>query len=553
MNLVIRKHVWLLQFALLVVTCLSVSGGKSLEDICVGLPCNCYKDSGRRIIDCSNKGLPSIPNFLSLSGHSFHSVLLNDNRITVLPRNTFKDLDVRLINLSNNPLSSLSDKAISQRHAVEELYLKNCTLNLAPYSLEKLHNLKKLDMSWNDISSLPERAFKNMNRLEYLNLSHNRRIQFPDPFASFDNLTNLQYLDLSFCGLYNLPIGTSIKHVAKLKSVLLQNNSIGSIPDNVLHKCPRLEVLDLDNNPLSLASDNVFRDLPKLRVLKLGSCDIPSIKKSMFQSYQMQQLETLTFHHCAMEKIDNGFFRDFTRLQVLDIGGNPSIAVTQDLLSGLEYRLTNLGISDMNIRHFPKDIIAEFSQLRVVNASGNRIKELREADFGCIYHSHAAIYLDNNKISRISSRVSHGLRRPFTLSLKNNNLTSLQFLWEYPCLFARSVVDVSNNPIHCDCALYSLVQQKNIKLEGSCQTPNQYRGITLVPPYGDSSKSLSYSEAFLDKICRKNGDERFEQRFDCGCKKWKKLSSKPCRLSNATRDYIATPVLILLLVASFVL
>eukprot|EP00057_Strongylocentrotus_purpuratus_P025198 XP_011679672.1 PREDICTED: toll-like receptor 3 [Strongylocentrotus purpuratus] len=116
------------------------------------------------------------------------------------------------------------------------------------------------------------------------------------------------------------------------------------------------------------------------------------------------------------------------------------------IFSGLE-SLQNLSLKGNNIQHIHDDVLSGLVQLKSINFEGNRIAYLEELMFS-----------DNWKLTN--------------LSLADNRLTSLNQSTLKPIFSSISSLDLSMNPIDCNCDLKWLIDWLNepIHLENKDET-----------------------------------------------------------------------------------
>ncbi|CAE7569066.1 lrrc39 [Symbiodinium natans] len=189
---------------------------------------------------------------------------------------------------------SISDNMlarINQLQQVEIIEIAKCNLDRIPPSLEQVEGLMTLCLSynnirkfsnelgrcdclervvldWNQISEIEPGIFSESNfpKLEVINLSHNRLAFLPSDFpkAASQNVTGLQYVDLSYNQLTSVP--AALMQCRSLKELNLSHNKMRMLPEE--YGLNKLKKLFLSFNELSALPTNIgtSKELEKLRI-----------------------------------------------------------------------------------------------------------------------------------------------------------------------------------------------------------------------------------------------------------------------------------------------
>ena len=136
------------------------------------------------------------------------------------------------LNLSGNPLGIIPFGDFELPH-LQILRVKECKLQSLP-DLTKLPNLTELDVSGNPLTMLHEAS---------------EVCSYREQLDCISQMTYLQNLNLSFCGLKELPN---------------------------LHRLIQLQTLDLSGNPLGIIPSWEF-ELPDLQILRVKECELQSL------------------------------------------------------------------------------------------------------------------------------------------------------------------------------------------------------------------------------------------------------------------------------------
>jgi|SRR3990170_2459310 len=204
-------------------------------------------------LDCSHNKLTN--DIYTEYAANLQSLDASNNNITQCPSEKFSHT-LKILKLDNNKLIGPPVDSV----IVDTLLIKNCGLKSLPFKLAP--NLLYLDASENpninvDIltrKSLPileslllnncniKRLPRNIN-LKHLHISHNENIEL----KGLENMYNLNYLDISFCNLKEIP--RQIFMLCKLNALNISGNPITEIPDEITN-LTELKSLIHDDVPL---------------------------------------------------------------------------------------------------------------------------------------------------------------------------------------------------------------------------------------------------------------------------------------------------------------
>ena len=200
-------------------------------------------------------------------------------------------IHLKSIDLSNNAIKLIKYNLFNMNRKLEVIILKhNLLITIGNSVFLLLGSLKKLDLSYNRISTLKSNfiicpsirvlflnnnyinninplAFCNQANLIHLALHRNKLFNL-EPI--FDNLINLQHLDLS----YNLITYLHLKcfwSLVKLNYLNLKNNNLTkNITFYTLIQHSKLIDLDLSDNNITSIRRSTFTNCPNLKILKLA-------------------------------------------------------------------------------------------------------------------------------------------------------------------------------------------------------------------------------------------------------------------------------------------
>lgn len=311
-----------------------------------------------------------------------------------------------------------------------------------------------------NINVLRKNDFKGLNVTD-IDLSHNHISLVSD--RAFDDVIGVTSLRMRNCSLGSIPRALAV--LRHLRLLDLGGNAIRHIPTEALAALGSLESLDLSNNPLQLpASSESLADLVHLVTLNLSGCGLRQVPTAT-----LRPLSRLVVLHLADNALSlaGGAFRGLHRLEVLTLSGCNRPQLTAAVFHGLP-ALRRLVVRSCNVSH-------------VATSTFDTMSRLEHLD------------LDNNSISR------------------------LEFLSADPCHFDQTNVTLNDNPIRCDCAVFSLVQKKIVAIMGTCRSPYEYSGLLLAPPVGTVPGKRHLETSSLTKCSTMT---RISERYDCGCFSW---------------------------------
>ncbi|CAH2101947.1 unnamed protein product [Euphydryas editha] len=346
-----------------------------------------------------------------------------------------KEFKPTIVDLSENPITNVT--------VLAELPVK--VLNLSRCSIESIENA----------------SFKDLQQMEVLDLSHNK-------------LTTDKLSPHAFEGRYS---PEEYEPLASMRTLNLAYNDLHSLNQDLFEHLPELTELNLNGNPLTTidyATLIAISSLPMMKVLKMRSCGLTEIPEKF--------LHTPKF------------------LEHLDISDNKLTSVPQELeeTKNLKYLNLNqnpivkLDMSSEDYPGFPR--LRKLQELHMCN-----MKKLTSIGAGALagLENLKKLHLSfNPKLSFIDPKA---LARPDDIGetydwplikelyLQSNNLSEvdsrLVSRWDL-----LDKVDVSNNPLLCDCStqwmvdiLVPVVESKAVN--GSelmvCKEPIEMKGYTM--------------------------------------------------------------------------
>lgn len=237
-------------------------------------------------IDCSNKGLAEIPNYihnsetiteLDLSQNSIKTVSFVNtshplsvlkisfsyNKIDTFVRGVLDPFEnLKMLDLSHNQITGSSLHIQTFKYEIghfkhlHTLILRGNhlgTLERLTFTAYSFPTLEYLDLSHCSLSTLEHLSIDNIYRLKYLDLSYNNLRVFDA--LSLEGLSELEILILSYNKLTTL---REIPMSVALKKLYIDHNSLVSIKENIMKMAFSLEIFSLKGNKLKTLPPHVL-------------------------------------------------------------------------------------------------------------------------------------------------------------------------------------------------------------------------------------------------------------------------------------------------------
>ncbi|XP_034936923.1 leucine-rich repeat-containing protein 15-like [Chelonus insularis] len=287
-------------------------------------------------------------------GHNLHNLytldLSNCALQDRLPEDVFNNAsNLRILNLSGNPMFA-SDLTAVLRHIpqLRKLSLSNCSLRRLPDAFDALENLQELDISHNPLSDAFVKLLK--------------------------PLTQLEYLDMSYCSLGHVGNNT-LAQMTDLKKLILSGNNLHNLEQNLFRNLTRLESLDLSNcnlttplDPKVFGSDRIYSSIIEL---KLSGNPLTIPKEGPLLPKQLLSVETIDLSNCNITTLNENIFSNNKNLTQLNLSGN-KLSRVEDLafLKKLR-RLQRLDLSNNNLTTIHKGVFEQNKHLTTLNLAGN--------------------------------------------------------------------------------------------------------------------------------------------------------------------------------------
>ncbi|XP_066264092.1 toll-like receptor 2 [Branchiostoma lanceolatum] len=395
----------------------------------------------------------------------------------------------RLHLISWGALRSLQNSTFNGLSSLTHLNLSHDFIHtLTQDAFEGLSSLHNLDLSHNNLeislAQLPE-------TLEYLDLSHNKLnndddssptqlvLCQPGRFSTgqisfnFKGVKRVHHLNLSYNRLERVAGGCLPGNITVLD---LQHNSI-EVLSGYVFSIKRLRYLDLSHNNIKSIAYYALTS-PSLETLRLDNNAFTSIDGTFIRG--LKKLKTLTLSHNHINVIGTGDFKRLVQLIFLDLSQNEISAVRPSAFRGLS-RLEFLDLSNNQIQNVTVLTLDDLDNLTHLNLAANRIAVIGDA--------------------------FHYLYRLREIILTSNRLAVLGQTALDPLFKRVETLDVSDNPVLCDCSLKWFVDFAQEKYDRvinwhnpfpykgyTCSRPSKLRGLSLIEGLTEKGQSNAKKE-----------------------------------------------------------
>eukprot|EP00940_MAST-03C_sp_MAST-3C-sp2_P001451 g1451.t1 len=193
-------------------------------------------------LSLSNNSLETVPAAVFDMCVSLESLVLNDNRISVLP-SVERLSRLRLLWLSSNRLRSLPHGVESLSH-LSDICVNDNLLETLPKDVGNLVQLRRLSAAGNSIRSIPS-SVAGLQNLEHLDLQRNRLSgKLPEELSELRHLRTLLLAHNELTAVHE-----SVGCMTSLKDLVLTDNRLNGMPESIL-MLTQLTEIQLLQNPL---------------------------------------------------------------------------------------------------------------------------------------------------------------------------------------------------------------------------------------------------------------------------------------------------------------
>ncbi|XP_028907039.1 slit homolog 3 protein [Ornithorhynchus anatinus] len=362
---------------------------------------------------------------------------------------------------------------------VEVRLEQNSIKIIPPGAFSQYKKLKRIDISKNQISDIASDAFQGLKSLTSLVLYGNKITEIAK--GLFDGLVSLQLLLLNANKINCLRVNT-FQDLHNLNLLSLYDNKLQTISKGLFAPLQSIQTLHLAQNPFvcdchlkwlaDYLQDNPIEtsgarcSSPR----RLANKRISQIKSKKFRCSGTEDYRSKFSGECFMDLV----CPDKCRCEgtIVDCSNQKLVRIPNHLP---EY-VTDLRLNDNDISILEATgIFKKLPNLRKINLSNNKIKEVREGAFDGAAGVQE-LMLTGNQLESVQGRVFRGLSGLKTMMLRSNliscvnndtfaGLSSVRLLSLYDnrittitpgaftTLLSLSTINLLSNPFNCNCHL----------------------------------------------------------------------------------------------------
>ncbi|KAE9551869.1 hypothetical protein FO519_004918 [Halicephalobus sp. NKZ332] len=377
---------------------------------------------------------------------SAQNIDLSQNFIENINVNAFRGLEDKLFQLllNQNSLSAIPYHSLTYLQQLRYLYLQQNQITDIPpqtFANVKLENLKYLHLDTNKISLIQKGALTNLP-LQVLTISNNKitdlekdsiskSLWFIDlkhnllqhiPYLALKELNNLKTLDLESNNITHITAHKEVKFEKEM-TLLLSNNKIHFLPSGAFDSFTQFTKLDLSYNQISKIDEQAFRSITKLEEINLSYNNIAHIPVRTFDN-QENSLKKLNLEENDLHSLPTGL-KSLSVLEVLNLNSNKLTDLQNDAMYKFKRNLTELLVAFNRLTEIPYDVLEGMDQLKHLDLSKNRIKDLDDIAFGSLPNL-VRLNLAGNFLRKITNNhIFNSLRALAYLDLSYNRLKIL--------------------------------------------------------------------------------------------------------------------------------
>lgn len=399
-----------------------------------------------------------IPTLISSLANCPNGCLCNDETLVV----TCDDTNLDVMPIALNP-------------SIKQLIMKKNKIKSIESAIQFYPDLEFLDLSGNHLLKLPSRTFQYQKRLKEMRLNNNKIGQIEAD--TFHGMESLQILNLRG-NLVDQLEHNSFSSLLSLEELNLGQNRIAEIKSDAFYRLYNLKILYLDDNSLNHVPAESFLPLTNLAELFIGVNSFTTLEKNAFE--KLKKLTTLSLNGEQLHNISSGAFTGLDSLRTLDLSSNRLSRIPTKEMSVL-HRLEELSIGMNDYEIIPEKAFEGLSNLHQLEIIGaNKLVRVQNNAFMENGNLRSIRFISNGELSQFESAAFHGLPYLKELILKNNAIESIrENLYEWDNL---QVLDLSDNPLRCDCHLLwykTFLNIRNSQTKHNINNNNKNENISI--------------------------------------------------------------------------
>ena len=239
----------------------------------------------------------------------------------------------------------------------------------------------------------------------------------------------------------------------------LRENGLKAIGPSCFHNLEGIETIDLSENNLASLHRNLFQGLTSLLNIILGSNNLTVIERTLFKG--LNNIKRIELDNNKLHSIPNGLFTSLSTLELLSLSGNNIEKIEENPFPKYS-ALQNLYLDKNKLSSLPPWIFS-LRKIKSIDLSSNQLTlgDLDEA-------------VDEYSIP-MGDPLKGGKSSEIVLSSSNNNITTVDYKGlsrikrnegisvlqelKYSYLWRTYKIDLSGNPLVCDCIMSAFVQK----------------------------------------------------------------------------------------------
>ncbi|KAH7957305.1 hypothetical protein HPB52_017241 [Rhipicephalus sanguineus] len=249
----------------------------------------------------------------------------------------------------------------------------------------------------------------------------------------------------------------------------------------------RLESLDLSQNALEEVPSESLQGVAVLQQLLLHENRIDELLPDRFP-LEGRALDILNLADNRIQTLPEAAFARLGSLVSLELERNGLVDIHPDAFLGVHATMEWLKLGYNYLSEVPSEALQNLTALRELDLRGNNISAIASDAFAGFGASLKFLYLQKNRVQYIEAGAFDEMNSLEWLYLHSNEIVTLTHDVFKPLLGTLSILDVHDNPFHCDCELswlrLLLQGQSNIVVnqprETRCASPEEHASTALV-------------------------------------------------------------------------
>ncbi|PZC85998.1 hypothetical protein B5X24_HaOG214363 [Helicoverpa armigera] len=371
--------------------------------------------------------------------------------------------------------SRLDVLPIALNPSIQRLIIRNNKIKTIDSSMQFYAELQHLDLSQNHLVNIPTKSFAYQRKLQELHLNHNKLSSVTN--TTFQGLNQLTVLNLKRNFLEELTNGV-FTTLPRLEELNLGQNRISRIEPRAFAGLSALRILYLDDNQLSSVPTTSFSLLGSLAELHVGLNAFSFLPDDAFAG--LNRLTVLDLNGAGLSNISEFAFRGLPGLRSLNLFGNRLITVPTLQLSGLT-RLEDLFIGQNEFISLESHSFKGLKNLKLLDITGaTQLERIEKGAFEDNINLETIVLANNKKLAIIEDCTLLGLPKLKHVSLRDNAIVTISesvFIGK-----ELKQLDLTDNPIFCDCQLLWLQQllyEKSNFTQLHCASPEHLKDKPL--------------------------------------------------------------------------